>query len=319
MLASLLTITLFFSALFPTDPVANQMPGLKEKWENALLQGLYEHRLQALSEESKARLFYPASGYAPQFDERSGAFLSFALQQVTTLQKEGFSAEEFFLVKSQILSELRTLPTDEEEGSVDVDTGVDCEEFIEASVETLERIQLDDLSSRIPSFLKQEQESLQRGHADSEEEEESSSFLPILSLYFDPTASFYALPISEKEKKIVQSIFTTMAEKNIIQLALEKRAMEKKGKKITHIHPMRFIAYLFANPELKSCMKKISKSSFKWDAFVDGFSKRMKEENGKDNLIKHVPGFCKEVGADPATITRFIEKRDWEGLAKSLL
>ena len=131
--------------------------------------------------------------------------------------------------------------------------------------------------------------------------------------------AYYQLPLNDKEKRIIRSIFTTMAEKNIIQLALEKRTMEKKGKKVTHVHPMRFIGYIFSNPELKSCMRKIVKSSFKWDAFVDGFSKRMKEEFANNNLHRHIPGFCQEVGADPAQVARFIERKDWEGLARSLL
>lgn len=130
---------------------------------------------------------------------------------------------------------------------------------------------------------------------------------------------FYQLPLNEKERRIIRSIFTTMAEKNIFELALVKRSMEKKGKKVTHVHPMRFVGYIFSNHQLRGCMKKIVKSSFKWDAFVDGFSKRMKEEHANNNLHRHIPGFCQEVGADPHAVARFIDKKDWEGLVKSLL
>ena len=66
-------------------------------------------------------------------------------------------------------------------------------------------------------------------------------------------------------------------------------------------------------------MRKIHKSSFKWDAFVDGFSKRMKEEHSYNNLYRHIPGFCKEVGANPDDVAKFIDKRDWEGLVRALI
>lgn len=135
----------------------------------------------------------------------------------------------------------------------------------------------------------------------------------------DSVALFHQLPLNDKEKRLMKSIFTTMAEKDIIQLALIKRTMTKKGRKVNRVHPMRFAGYLFSNPELKSCMKKIAKSSFKWDAFVDGFSRRMKEENSNNNLHKYVPGFCQEVGANPDEISRYINKRDWEGVVKCLL
>ncbi|MBI2811276.1 MAG: hypothetical protein HYX67_10670 [Candidatus Melainabacteria bacterium] len=130
---------------------------------------------------------------------------------------------------------------------------------------------------------------------------------------------YFQLPISEKEQRIIRTIITTMADKNIIQLALIKHTMEKKGKKITHVHPMRFAGYIFSNSDLRSSMKQVKKSSFKWDAFVDGFSKRMKEEYNNNNINKYIDGFSSQVGADPASVTRFIDKKDWEGLLKFLL
>ena len=71
----------------------------------------------------------------------------------------------------------------------------------------------------------------------------------------DGVAPFYQLPLTEKEKRIIHGIITTMAEKNILQLAFVKRSMEKRGKKIEHIHPLRFIGYILANSELRSCLR----------------------------------------------------------------
>ncbi len=146
---------------------------------------------------------------------------------------------------------------------------------------------------------------------------ESPSF--ILKVSTEPLALFYQLPLTDKEKRLIRAIFTTMAHKNIVELALLKRTMEKKGKKVNHVHPLRFVGYLFGNPELKSCMKKIQKSSFKWDAFVAGFARRMKEELAVNNIHQFIPGFCIEVGAHPDVITRYIEHKEWESLVKSLL
>jgi hypothetical protein len=133
------------------------------------------------------------------------------------------------------------------------------------------------------------------------------------------TDSFYQLPITEKEKRIINVILTTMAEKNILQLAFVKRSMEKKGKKIEHIHPLRFIGHILSNSELRSCLRSIKKSSFKWDAFVDGFSRRMREEFSNNNLYVHVPGFCQQIGSNQDTVTRLIQRKDWEGLIKEHL
>lgn len=130
---------------------------------------------------------------------------------------------------------------------------------------------------------------------------------------------FFQLPISDKEKRLIKTIISTMADKNVFQLAFEKRSLEKKGKEVNNVHPLRFIGHIFSHPELKSNMRSIRKSSFKWDGFMDGFGKRMKLESSNNNLLQYVDGFCLHVGADKEHVLHYIHKRDWEGLVKYLL
>jgi len=130
---------------------------------------------------------------------------------------------------------------------------------------------------------------------------------------------FYKLPLSETEKRLIEEIITTLAAKNVVQLAFEKRSLEKKGKKVTPVHPLRFIGFILANSELRSDLKIVKKSSFKWDAFVDGFSKRMREELSKNNVYQHVPGFCEQVGTTPDRVIHYIQKKEFEELIKSLM
>jgi len=135
----------------------------------------------------------------------------------------------------------------------------------------------------------------------------------------DSSEPFLQLPLTDKEKRFIKIIISTMAAKNIIQLAFEKHSLESKGDKIHHVHPMRFIGYILSNPDLRNDLKTIKKSSFKWDAFIDGFSKRMKEEFQGDNIYQYVPGFASQVGASQEEINHYIAKKDWEGLVKHLL
>lgn len=146
-----------------------------------------------------------------------------------------------------------------------------------------------------------------------------SAFSPFAFVNAAPTEPFYALPLTDKEKRFIKAIVSTMADKNIFQLALERRTLEKKGDKVHHVHPMRFLGFILADPDLKDDLKSIKKSSFKWDAFVSGFGKRMKEEYGRGNLYQHVPGFAQQVGANPQNVYPYLDKKDWEGLVKSLL
>lgn len=130
---------------------------------------------------------------------------------------------------------------------------------------------------------------------------------------------FSTLPLTSSERDTITYIITNMAEKNIFELAFEKKKMEKKGDSINHVHPLRFIGHIFSSPDLKRNIKRIKKSSFKWDAFMDGFSKRMKTESSQNNLLKYVDGFAKQVNANPEKITYYIQKKDWEGLVRYLM
>ncbi len=130
---------------------------------------------------------------------------------------------------------------------------------------------------------------------------------------------FDTLPISNNEREIISYIITNMAEKNIFELAFDKKKMEDKGKRIHHVHPLRFMGHICSNHDLKRSLKRIKKSSFKWDAFIDGFAKRMKEESSRNNLMMYVCGFAKEVNANPDKVTYYIQKKDWEGLVRYLM
>lgn len=130
---------------------------------------------------------------------------------------------------------------------------------------------------------------------------------------------FYSLPITYEEERTIHRIITTMADKNIFLLALDRKKLERKGKEIEHVHPMRFLGVIFASSHLRHSMNNIKKSGFKWDGFMGGLARRMKEESSKHNLTPYIPGFCQHVHANPDKVSSFIHRRDWEGLVRYLL
>ncbi len=135
----------------------------------------------------------------------------------------------------------------------------------------------------------------------------------------DAVALFESLPINDQERKIIDYIITTMAEKNILKLGLMRKTMEKKGKRIHHVHPFRFLNFVFSYDHLKHSMHKIHKSGFKWDGFIDGFSKKMKEEARHNNLMRYVPGFARSLNVNEDSVRHYISKQDYEGLVRFLM
>ena len=145
---------------------------------------------------------------------------------------------------------------------------------------------------------------------------------PDLELATNQTLSedpFYQLPLPEREQRLIYDVIKTMGDKNVIQLLFEKKSLERKGKRINHVHPMRFIGFILSNNKLKHSLREVKTSSFKWDHFIDGFAKRMKEEASRDNLNPYIPGFAQLLGANPEQVQYYINRKDWEGLVKSLL
>ena len=130
---------------------------------------------------------------------------------------------------------------------------------------------------------------------------------------------FFDLPLTDEDKKNIRYIVTTMAEKNVIQLLLEKKTLEKKGDQIQPVHPLRFAGYVLTDPVLKRSMKVVSKNSFKWDGFLTGYEKRLKEERRAGTLDCYVPGLADLLEVDRSVIQRYINQENYGGLIKHFL
>jgi hypothetical protein len=295
-------------------------------WQSIFLQELLQQRfeecIRTLGEiwlHPYPQLLYPVPGIAIVSEDNAENTLSFLLHNIQLLKEDGFYPEAFATKKKQLLHKLHylnasspdlTLLSTYYKDQFLLGQNSPPEEFLPASLAAVEEIQPEDLIPLLTPFLEQEPK-IRITH--------SSTPQFILVSNDAKNNSFYQLPLSSREMDIIDTIITTMAKDNLIQLAFNRRSIEKKGKKIEHVHPLRFMGHIMSTKSLREHARVIKKSSFKWDAFVDGFGKRMKEELGHNNVYQHVPGFAQLVAAKPDHINHYIHKRDWDGLVKSLL
>lgn len=124
--------------------------------------------------------------------------------------------------------------------------------------------------------------------------------------------SFYSIPLHQWEKKIIEKIVSSLAEKTLAQLLLDRKEMEKRGDQVRHVHPLRFMGHVFHEPYLKACLPQFKNSAFKWSNFIDGFVQRMREEAAKNNLERHLTGFCEYLGVDFEKVSELISKGQYE-------
>lgn len=239
------------------------------------------------------------------------------LSQIENLKSEGISEEELTLVRLQLLSQLNVHAKSADRLD---------EEMLAACRYTIENIQLTDLSYLLSQFLNEEQHSAptetMHSHwvpvhfADNVSSEAPLFFLASSGGHIE---SFYQLPLEDRERKLIHELIRTIAEKSIWGLLFKKREVEKLGKKVEVVHPMRFMGHILSEPKLRKWLKDIRHSSFKWDYFMNAFSDRMKEENAKNNVVPYVPGMAHLLHVEPSYIMSYIQDKDYIGLVKSFL
>lgn len=136
---------------------------------------------------------------------------------------------------------------------------------------------------------------------------------------------FYSLPISQADQDNISKLIKTMGRSGPIDLLKKAKEMEKLGDKLNHVHPLRFIGYIYSHPQLKDDMSKIMDNVFKRGGFLnghgkkEGFSHRMSREMHHNNLMHYLPGFTQSLGISEDEISSFFHHHDWEGLLRRLI
>lgn len=135
---------------------------------------------------------------------------------------------------------------------------------------------------------------------------------------------FYNLPMNEDHQNATSKLIRKMADSGYWELLKVRKEMDKLGDKVTPVHPLRFIGYIYGNPSLKKRMSKILDDIFKRRGFLnghgkkEGFSQRMTKEAHNNNLMQYLPGFAQSIGVAQNSIEPYFHRHDWEGLLRHL-
>ena len=110
-----------------------------------------------------------------------------------------------------------------------------------------------------------------------------------------------------------------MGEKNIALLLCDSIRLNKLGKTIDHVPPLQFVGYILCDQRLKNCLRKMSKSSFKWAQFMNGFGPNMNNEYESGRLFNDLHGFAELVGFDEEVLKGYAHERAWEAFVLALI
>lgn len=127
------------------------------------------------------------------------------------------------------------------------------------------------------------------------------------------------LVCTEEDQANITEIISTVGGKPKLKLAFYISYLRELEAKITHVHPLKFLATIFKNPDLKAKMHSIWYDSYKRDEFFKGLSPRLTLEAEKGKLDMHLNDFALDLDVPAASLKPYFETRDWEGMVFSLI
>jgi len=143
---------------------------------------------------------------------------------------------------------------------------------------------------------------------------------PLLTFVHDEgTHHFYTLRLTSDDMHNISKLIKNMADKNLWELLKISKDMKKLGKKIDHVHPMRFLGYIFSTHELKKRMPKIKENHFKWNKFTEGLFERLSKEAHQHNLDRFIPGFAQVTKSSESVIQDCVKRHDWASMLDYLM
>lgn len=125
---------------------------------------------------------------------------------------------------------------------------------------------------------------------------------------------------TKEEREKIEKLITLIGSHGKISLLMHhQKEARKLGKELEHVHPLKFLGCIFSNKNLKPYMEDINKDFFKWSNFIKGLSNNLDYELIKNNLIKYLDDFAKEIDIPIEYISPYVENKDWKGLVKFLI
>jgi hypothetical protein len=321
---------------------------LREQWVLHLFTHLFENALKtSLSYPVEGRFLAPSNIASVRLKGSSEVCLEnlyLLLSTIQHLKKEGFQERDFSKIKHHLIYKLASLNSTNPSHSDLIEylvqqylsNGVvaNYADFLSQSLHLLPDIKFTEVYSLINShFLDRFRfvnlkvlpsagcslapfyEALEDFHADeiqTQDFNEEMSPIEEKDLYSELVATM-------QEKEIIWKIIDTLASNNLLSLGFKKSDLEKKGRQVHHLHPLRFLGTILADPHLRECLKEVRTSSFKWNGFMDGLVPRLELEYHNRRLLQYLPSFCKAMHADVGPVNDFAQEHDWDGMVKFLL
>ncbi len=127
------------------------------------------------------------------------------------------------------------------------------------------------------------------------------------------------LVCTEQDKLTITEIITAIGENGKLGLLFMQGYLRTLGVQVDHVHPLKFLAIVFSNMQLKIYMNDLFKDYFKRNGFMEGLAPNMTREQEKGKLQQYIPHFAKELNLPSEMLRPYFQSSDWEGLVQYLI
>ena len=133
-----------------------------------------------------------------------------------------------------------------------------------------------------------------------------------------PDARNYYRPLSDYDKENIRFIINTLSHNSTLALAFQRSSLVRVGARTANIHPLRYLGFIFSDPELKGQIKNISRTP--WNRFVDDFGDSLSNAVSRDNITDNiVADFAETVGIAMKKISSSIASEQWWAFMQALV
>jgi len=130
--------------------------------------------------------------------------------------------------------------------------------------------------------------------------------------------NYNALP-TESEKKDIAYVVNTLGMASLIKIASETSKVEKAGKRIDNVHPLRFLECIFTDEQMKASMQAMRSRGWIWDKFSGGLKDALDTEYKKNNLAQFINDFSSRVGINLQLIYPSVTTQQWSSFIDILI
>ncbi len=130
----------------------------------------------------------------------------------------------------------------------------------------------------------------------------------------------YQQQISQQDKNNVAYIVNSLGMEPLYKIPGLQSSLKGVGAKVEHIHPLRFLALIFTDEQMKASMQAMRSRTWIYDEFLKGLKQSLEKESSRGNLtLDQAKDFSKRVDLSFELIRPPVEKRQWANLVETLI